>query len=61
MKINLRLFAILVVLAFTVIACQIGSSTAIISGETGEILFQDNFHDNSGGWYTYVDANGITD
>ncbi len=42
-------------------ACQIGSSTAIISGETGEILFQDNFHDNSGGWYTYFDANGITD
>jgi hypothetical protein len=61
MKINLRLFTILVVLAFTVMACQIGSSTAGISGETGEILFQDNFHDNSVGWYTYVDANGITD
>jgi len=61
---NNRLLTVFLVLFIVTIGCSFGSdsssdpTTEVVSSD---ILFQDDFSDSSGNWYTYVDDNGITD
>jgi len=64
MKNRFHILTVVLILTIVAIACQFGSDTGRDStseSESSEILFQDDFSDNSGIWYTYVDDNGITD
>jgi hypothetical protein len=46
------------------LGCSFGNGSTGDLGTEGanpDILFQDDFSDNTGDWYTYIDDNGITD
>ena len=64
MKNRLHILTVVLILTIVTIACQFGSDIArdpTPESESMEILFQDDFSDNSGNWYTFVDDTGITD
>ena len=64
MKNRFPILTIVILLTTISIACGFGSDTAKdTSSESVKngILFQDDFSDNSGYWYTFVDETGITD
>jgi len=64
MKNRLHILTVVLILTIITIACQFGSDIArdpTPESESTEILFQDDFSDNSGNWYTFVDDTGITD
>jgi hypothetical protein len=60
MKNQFRVFMVIVLLAIATMACQLGTGS---EEETagGNILFQDDFTDNTNNWHTFVDQNGTTD
>ena len=49
-----------IALIVTLLSCQLTNDINIES-TNGEILFQDDFSNNTGNWYTYVDSDGTTD
>ena len=60
---NYILTAVLVLVIAT-LACSFGNKSASDSeteAVSSDILFQDDFSDESGNWYTYIDDNGLTD
>jgi hypothetical protein len=64
MKNKFRILTIILVLIIVTIACSFSSeSTGDSSPEavSSDILFQDDFSDDTGNWDTYADDNGITD
>lgn len=60
-------FLPLIALIVMTVACRFGQSEptddegSIPEAGSGEVLFQDNFSDESSGWYTFVDEEGVTD
>ena len=64
MKNRYHILTVVLILTIITLACQFGSDTSGNStpeSEITEVLFQDDFSDNSGNWYTFVDDSGITD
>jgi hypothetical protein len=57
---NIGILVIILFMISTAMACKFASNDEI-EPTPSDTLFQDDFSDKSGNWYTYEDANGTTD
>jgi len=59
---KLRLLLFLCALSFATLACQVVTgSGSVPAGQSGEVLFQDDFSDPESGWDRVIVADGVTD
>lgn len=68
MKKRCLFLALVVSLILATVACRFGrgdpddqADPVSNQANSGEIFFQDDFSDESSGWYTFVDGEGVTD